>query len=88
MLKAAVHQWVFNTLTRCLGCRALYHARRERGDGYTAALRHVGNRLLSSLHHCVRTGRPYQEHIMFPGARDGVTGGQDEHLHVTFGREP
>ncbi|MFE9679313.1 hypothetical protein ACFYO5_35225 [Streptomyces sp. NPDC006259] len=88
MLKAAVHQWAFGTLTRCPGCRALCHARRERGDGYTAALCHVGNRLLSSLHHCVRTGRPYQEHIMFPGARDGVMGGQDEHLYVTFGREP
>lgn len=65
-LKATVHQWSFGALTRSPGCRALYDARRERGDGYAAALRHVGNRLLSGLHHCVRTGRLYQEHAMFP----------------------
>jgi transposase len=66
-LKTAVHQWAFGTLTRSPGCRALYDARRERGDGYAAALRHVGNRLLSGLHHCVRTGRLYEENVMFPG---------------------
>ncbi|WP_055530107.1 IS110 family transposase [Streptomyces graminilatus] len=89
-LKATVHQWAFGALTRSPGCRALYDARRQRGDGYAAALRHVGNRLLSGLHHCVRTDQLYQEHVMFPTAdgRDEVTGGQDEHLRVTLGREP
>lgn len=58
-LKRAARQWAFASLTRSPGCRgALYNARRERGDGYAAALRHVSNRLLSSLHHCLRTGSP------------------------------
>jgi transposase len=64
-LKATTHQWAFGTLTRSPGCRALYDARRERGDGYAAALRHVGNRLLSGLHHCLRTERLYREEAMF-----------------------
>ena len=65
-LKAAVHQLAFGTLTRSPGCRSLYDARREHGDGYAAALRHVGNRLLSGLHHCLRTGQVYREEAMFP----------------------
>jgi hypothetical protein len=64
-LKAAAHQWSFGSLTRSPGCRSLYDARREHGDGYAAALRHVRNRLLSGLHHCVRTDQLYQEEAMF-----------------------
>lgn len=65
-LKTTVHQWAFAALTRSPGCRALYDARRDRGDRYAAALRHVGNKLLSGLHHCLQTSQPYQEHAMFP----------------------
>lgn len=65
-LKMAVHQWSFGSLTRSPGCRALYDARRLRGDGHAGALRHVGNRLLSGLHHCLSTGELFQEDIMFP----------------------
>ncbi|MBV9026819.1 MAG: transposase [Streptomycetaceae bacterium] len=65
-LKTVIHQWAFGALTRSPGCRALYDDRRRRGDGYAAALRHVGNRLLSGLHHCVRTDQPYREQVMFP----------------------
>ncbi|WP_030780757.1 IS110 family transposase [Streptomyces sp. NRRL S-920] len=64
-LKRAAHQWAFGTLTRSPGCRALYDARRERSDGYAAALRHVANRLLSGLHHCLRTDQSYDEAAMF-----------------------
>ncbi|MFJ4184128.1 IS110 family transposase [Kitasatospora sp. NPDC089509] len=71
-LKTAVHRWAFSTLTRSPGCRALYDARRERGDRHAAALRHVGNRLLSGLHHCLRTNEPYQEDGMFPAPEQGT----------------
>ncbi|MCX4970848.1 IS110 family transposase [Streptomyces sp. NBC_00654] len=64
-LKAAVHHWAFGSLTRSPGSRALYETRRKRGDGYAAALRHVGNRLLSGLHHCLRTDQLYNEIVMF-----------------------
>jgi transposase len=64
-LKSTVHQWAFASLTRSPGCRALYDARREHGDGYAAALRHVANKLLSGLHACLRTGDTYEESVMF-----------------------
>lgn len=65
-LKSAVHQWAFASLTRSSGCRTLYDARRERGDGYGAALRQVGGRLLSALHFCLDSGQLYREEAMFP----------------------
>jgi len=65
-LKATVHLWSFATLTRSPGCRALYDTRRGKGDGYAAALRHVGNRLLSGLHHCLQHQVLYSEEAMFP----------------------
>ncbi|WP_406220644.1 IS110 family transposase [Streptomyces decoyicus] len=64
-LKTAAHQWAFGSLTRSPGCRALYDARRERGDGYAAALRHVANRLFNGLHHCLRADLFYREEDMF-----------------------
>ncbi|WP_435060230.1 transposase [Streptomyces sp. bgisy060] len=64
-LKHAAHQWAFASLTRSPGCRALYDARRERGDGYAAALRRVSNRLLSGLHHCLLMDQRYEEAAMF-----------------------
>jgi hypothetical protein len=54
-------------VTVSVAAATLHNVRRERGDGYAAALRHVGNRLLSGLHHCVRTGQLYEEHVMLPG---------------------
>lgn len=65
-LKTAVHQWAFGTLRRSPGARALYDARRERGDRFAAALRHVGNRLLSGLHHCTAADEMFREDVMFP----------------------
>lgn len=47
-------------------CRILYDPRRITGDGYAAALLHVGNRLLRGLHHCLRTGDTCAEDSMFP----------------------
>ncbi|MEV7157196.1 IS110 family transposase [Streptomyces misionensis] len=65
-LKATGHTWAFATLTRSPGCRALYDARREAGDGYAAALRRVFARLLGCLHHCLAHEELYREDIAFP----------------------
>ncbi|RNF86759.1 IS110 family transposase [Streptomyces botrytidirepellens] len=72
-LKTAVHQWAFGTLTRSPGCRARYDARRDGGDGYAAALRHVGNRLLNGLHYCLQSGDLYHEERMFPPSSSTVS---------------
>ncbi|MEU5164532.1 transposase [Streptomyces sp. NPDC020875] len=64
-LRRTAHHWAFGALNFSPGCRALYDARRERGDGYAAALRHVAGRLLTGLHHCLLTGQHYDEAAMF-----------------------
>ncbi|MEV6512939.1 IS110 family transposase [Streptomyces sp. NPDC051642] len=69
-LKAVGHYWAFASLTRSPGCRAHYDRRRERGDGYAAALRHLYGKLLSSLHHCLKHGVPYTEDIAFPSRKE------------------
>jgi hypothetical protein len=38
------------------GARAYYDKQRERGVGYNAALRRVGNRLVGILHSCLKIG--------------------------------
>ncbi|MFB7919093.1 transposase [Streptomyces sp. NPDC056061] len=73
VLRNAVHRWAFGTLTHSPGCRARYDERRQRGDRYAAALRIVGGRLLSGLHHCLQAGEPYDEAIMWaPGLTAAV----------------
>ena len=42
--------------------------RRARGDGHPAALRHLFNRLLGQLHHCLGTGQAYDPIKAFPHA--------------------
>jgi len=39
--------------------RAHYDQPRERGDRHVAALRHLFNRFVGQLHHCLQTGQPY-----------------------------
>ena len=45
---------------------ALYYHRRANGDRHAAALRHLFNRLLGQLHHCLTTGQPYNDAKAFP----------------------
>ncbi|MEU6720428.1 IS110 family transposase [Nonomuraea sp. NPDC046802] len=66
LLKSTCHHWAFSSLTRSPGCRALYDRRREAGDRWAGALRHVAARLLSSLHYCLAHDVLYQEEIAFP----------------------
>ncbi|ONI88161.1 hypothetical protein ALI22I_20090 [Saccharothrix sp. ALI-22-I] len=68
-LKATGHTWAFATLTRSLGCRAHYDRRREQGDRYAAALRHLFGRLLGCLHRCLAREELYDEQVAFPARR-------------------
>jgi transposase len=41
-------------------------ARRTAGDWNHQAQRHLFNKFLGQLHHCLQTGQPYNEHLAFP----------------------
>lgn len=64
-LAHASHLWAFSALTASPGTHAHYQRRRTTGDGHTAALRHLSNRLLGCFHHCLQTRQLYRETTAF-----------------------
>ena len=60
------HSWAFTAAARPSPTREHYLRRRERGDGHPAALRHLFNRMLGQLHHCLQTGQTYDPGKAFP----------------------
>ena len=68
-LAAAGYVWSFAALASP-GARAHYDRRRAVGDRHASALRHLFNRMLGQLHHCLVTGRLYDETAAFPGDDD------------------
>lgn len=65
-LAAIGYSWAFTAAARPSPTRDHYLRRRERGDGHPAALRHLFNRLLGQLHHCLRTRQTYDPTKAFP----------------------
>jgi transposase len=65
-LASAGWTWAFASLTHSPGARAHYDRRRAAGDRHAAALRHLFNRFLGQLHHCLTTGQRYTEVAAFP----------------------
>ena len=65
-LAAAGYLWAFSALTASPGARAHYDRRRNDGDRHAAAQRNLFSRLLGCLHHCLATGKEYDETIAFP----------------------
>jgi transposase len=65
-LAAIGHSWAFTAMSRPSPTREHYLGRRDRGDGHPAALRHLFNRMLGQLHHCLATGQPYDPAKAFP----------------------
>lgn len=58
--------WAFMAITNSPSARAHYDKRRATGDGHAAALRHLFNRFLGQLHHCLATGQAYDDARAFP----------------------
>jgi transposase len=67
-LAAIGYCWAFSAAARRSPTREHYLRRRERGDGHPAALRHLFNRMLGQLHHCLQTGQTYDPAKAFPHA--------------------
>ena len=67
-LNAAGYIWAFSALTASPGARAHYDRRRDAGDRHAAAQRNLFSRLLGCLHHCLITGKHYDEATAFPAA--------------------
>jgi transposase len=53
--------WAFMAITNSPAARAHYDRRRAAGDRHAAALRHLFNRYLGQLHHCLATSQAYDD---------------------------
>jgi hypothetical protein len=58
--------WALGSLRASPGARQHFDARRAAGDWNHQAQRHLFNKFLGQLHHCLQTGRLYDEHQAFP----------------------
>ncbi|AGP51725.1 hypothetical protein M271_00430 [Streptomyces rapamycinicus NRRL 5491] len=64
-LAATGRHWAFAALTASPGAHAHYNRRRNNGDRYHAALRHLFNRMRGQLHHCLTSHQKFDEAIAF-----------------------
>ena len=58
--------WALSALRASPGARRHFDTRRAAGDWNHQAQRHLFNKFLSQLHHCLQTGQLYDEHRAFP----------------------
>lgn len=58
-LNAVGFLWAFAAIPRPGPAKDHYDRRRAHGDRHPAALRHLFNRMLGQLHHCLHTGQTY-----------------------------
>jgi transposase len=58
--------WALSALRASPGARRHYDARRAAGDWNHQAQRHLFNKFLGQLHHCLHTAQHYNEHLAFP----------------------
>jgi transposase len=68
-LAAIGYSWAFTAAARPSPTREHYLHRRQHGDGHPAALRHLFNRMLGQLHHCLHTRQRYDPIKAFPHAQ-------------------
>lgn len=64
-LTNAGHQWAFAALTASPGAAAHYRRRRDRGDWHAQAQRHLFNRMIGQLYHCLQTRQHFDEQHAF-----------------------
>jgi transposase len=67
-LAAVGRIWALASLRGSPGARRHFDARRAAGDWNNQAQRHLFNKFLGQLHHCLQTGQLYNEHLAFPPA--------------------
>lgn len=72
-LAAAGFVWAFAALNGSRGARTHYDRRRNSGDRHAAAIRHLFNRMLGQLYHCLQTGQRYDETAAFLTAGTATT---------------
>lgn len=65
-LAAAGSIWALAALKASPGAMRHYQSRREHGDWNYQAQRHLFNKFLGQLHHCLKTGTSYNETHAFP----------------------
>jgi transposase len=65
-LAAVGFVWAFAAIPHAGPTKDHYQRRRAQGDGHPAALRHLFNRMLGQLHHCLQTGQTYDATKAFP----------------------
>ena len=58
--------WALSSLRSSPGARRHFDTRRSAGDWNRQAQRHLFNKFLGQLHHCLHTGQLYDEHRAFP----------------------
>ncbi len=58
--------WALASLRASPGARRHYDARRAAGDWNHQAQRHLFNKFLGQLHHCLHTSQLYDEHLAIP----------------------
>ncbi|RIR06412.1 IS110 family transposase [Mycobacteroides abscessus] len=65
-LASAGSIWALAALRNSPGAKRHFQTRRERGDWNRQAQRHLFNKFLGQLHHCLQTGTSYNETHAFP----------------------
>jgi transposase len=58
--------WALGSLRSSRGARRHYDARRAAGDWNHQAQRHLFDKFLGQLYHCLHTGQLHNEHLAFP----------------------
>jgi transposase len=71
-LTNAGHQWAFAALTASPGAAAHYRRRRDHGDWHAQAQRHLFNRMIGQLYHCLQTRQLFDEQHAFTSSPAGL----------------
>jgi transposase len=61
--------WAFSATSACEPAQRHYRERREGGDRHAAATRHLFNKLLGQLYHCLQAQQKFDETRAFPERR-------------------
>jgi transposase len=64
--------WAFTAASNCEPARRHYRQRREHGDRHAGATRHLFNKLLGQLHHCLQHRLTFDETKAFPPVACGA----------------